>query len=120
MNSILRNGLVAAGVLLLGAGATVRADTPTTIMEANVPVPFVIHGQVFPAGKYLVERESASVLLIRGEKKNRHSAFLAVVPDAGRDPGGDKPTVVLKQHDGQYRLTGVWESPSEGWDATGR
>ena len=119
MNSIWRNGIVTAGVLLLGGGATARADT-STIMEANVPVPFVVHGQTFPAGKYLVERESSTVLLIRGEKKNHNSAFVAAVPEAGRDPGGSKPTLVLQQHDGQYRLTKVWESPSEGWDVTGR
>ena len=118
MKSILRNGLVTAGVLLLGASATARADT--TVMEANVPVPFVVHGQTFPAGKYLVARESSSVLLIRGEKKNHNSVYVAAVPDAGRDPGGDKPTLVLKQHDGQYRLTNVWESSSEGWDVAGR
>jgi hypothetical protein len=120
MNSMLRSGLVTAGVLLFGAGATAWADPSTTIMEANVPVPFVVNGQTFPAGKYMVERESSSVLLIRGEKKNHNSVYVAAIPEAGRDPAGDKPTLVLKQHDGQYRLTSVWESLSEGWDVNGR
>jgi len=119
MNARMRQAIVTAGVMLLGAGATARAEA-WTIMEAKVPVPFVVNGQTFPAGKYMVERESSSVLLIRGEKKNHNAAFIPAVPEAGREPAGYKPTLVLKQHDGQYRLTSVWESPSEGWDVTGR
>jgi hypothetical protein len=119
MNARMRQAIVTAGVMLLGAGATARADT-STVMEAKVPVPFVVNGQTFPAGTYMVERESSSVLLIRGEKKNHNAAYISATPEAGRDPGGYKPTLVLKQHDGQYRLTSVWESASEGWDVTGR
>src|SRR5262245_11492457 len=119
MHATLRNGLVTAGILLLGMGTTALADT-VTVMEANVPVPFVVNGHEFPAGKYLVERESSSVLLIRGEHKNHNAIYVAAVPDAGRDPGGSRPTLVLKERDGAYRLTSVWESQSEGWDVTNR
>jgi hypothetical protein len=44
------------------------------------------------------------------------TAFLAAQPDAGPDPAGNGPVLILKQIEGQYQLTSVWESPGEGWD----
>lgn len=114
MNSMIRNVMLAAGAIVLGA-ATVGAS-PDTIFEGNVPVPFVVNGITFPAGKYMVERESSSVLLIRGEKKNHAAAYIATLPDDGRDPAGAEPALVLKEVEGKYQLTGVWESSRAGWD----
>jgi len=114
MNSMMRNVMLAAGAVVLGA-ATAGAS-PATIFEGNVPVPFVINGMTFPAGKYMVQRESSSVLLIRGEKKNHFAAFIAALPDEGFDPAGAEPTLVLKEVEGKYQLTGVWESSRAGWD----
>ena len=61
------------------------------------------------------KRESSSVLLIRGEK-NHSAAFIATLPDDGRDPAGAQPALVLNEVEGKYQLTGVWESSREGWD----
>ena len=115
MNSTRRKVALAAGLMLIGAASTARAGT-STIFEGNVPVPFVIHGVMFPAGRYMVERESSTILLIRGEKNNHATAFIDAQPDAGPDPAGNGPVLVLKQIEGQYKLTSVWESPGEGWD----
>jgi hypothetical protein len=116
MSSTMRKVALAAGLMLVGAASTARAGT-STIFEGNIPVPFVIRGVIFPAGRYMVERESSSsILLIRGEKHNHLTAFLAAQPDGGPDPAGNGPVLVLKQIEGQYQLTSVWESPGEGWD----
>jgi hypothetical protein len=115
MNSTMRKVALAAGLMMIGAASTARAGT-STIFEGNIPVPFVIHGVMFPAGRYMVERESSTILVIRGEKNNHATAFIDAQPDAGPDPAGNRPMLVLKQIDGQYKLTGVWESPGEGWD----
>ena len=112
MNSTMRNAMLAAGAVVLGA--TTAGATPSTIFEGNVPVPFIINGTTFPAGKYTVQRESSSVLLIRGEKKNHAAAFVATLPDDGRDPAGADPALVLKEVEGKYQLTGVWESSRAG------
>ena len=114
MNSTIRNAMIVAGALVLGA--TSAGASPSTVFEGNVPVPFVVNGMTFPAGKYMVERESSSVLLIRGEKRNHAAAFIATQPDAGHDPGGEQPVLVLKEVEGKYRLTGVWEASRAGWD----
>ena len=114
MNSMMRSVMLAAGAVVLGA--TTAGASPSTIFEGTVPVPFVVNGKTFPAGKYMVQRESSSVLLIRGEKTNHVAAFIAALPDAGIDPAGAEPTLVLKEIEGKYQLTSVWESSRGGWD----
>ena len=114
MKATMRNAMLAAGAMVLAA--TTAGATPSTIFEGEVPVPFVVNGKTFPAGKYMVQRESSSILLIRGEKKNHAAAFIETLRDSGFDPGGAQPTLVLKEVEGKYQLTGVWESSSEGWD----
>jgi hypothetical protein len=114
MNFTMRNLMLAAGAVVLGA--TTAGAATSTIFEGEVSVPFVVNGTTFPAGKYTVQRESSSILLIRGEKKNHAAAYVATLPDDGRDPAGAQPALVLKEVEGKYQLTGVWESSSEGWD----
>jgi hypothetical protein len=111
---MLRNLMLAAGAIVLGA--TTAGASPSAIFEGEVPVPFVVNGVTFPAGRYMVERESSSILLIRGEKKNHSAAFISTLRDAGLDPAGAEPALVLKEVEGKYRLTGVWGSSGEGWD----
>ena len=74
------------------------SPTPSVTLQRPAADPPGVRPQ---APFYMVERESSSVLLIRGEKKNHNAAYIAAVPEAGRDPGGYKPTLVLKQHDGR-------------------
>ena len=114
MNATIRNAMLTAGAMVLAA--TTAGANPSTIFEGEVPVPFVVNGKTFPAGKYMVQRESSSILLIRGEKKNHAAAFIETLRDSGFDPAGGQPALVLKEVEGKYQLTGVWESSSEGWD----
>ena len=37
-----------------------------------------------------------------------------VEPAAGHDPAGEKPTLTFTRHETQYRLTGIWESGTDG------
>jgi hypothetical protein len=117
MRSIMRNAVLTAGAILLCAAGTARAST-STVLEANVPFPFVVNGQNFPAGKYSVQRDDmgSSVLLIRSEKGNHAAAFVSTTPDGGNDPAGSQPSLTFKRHENQYRLSSIWESAHEGWD----
>ena len=96
----------------------------SNVLKANVPFPFVVNGQNFPAGKYMIQRDdtsSSSVLLIRGEGIHNHtSIFLSTTPDGGHDPAGSRPALTFKRHENQYRLASVWESGSRGWDVASR
>jgi hypothetical protein len=48
--------------LLVGLGGTARAAT----VEVKVPFPFQLHGQMLPAGQYLVTSDSNGVFEIEG------------------------------------------------------
>jgi hypothetical protein len=118
MRKMMRNAVLIAGAILLFAGGTARAST-SNVLEANVPFPFVVNGQTMPAGKYMVQRDmSSSVLLIRGEGNNHASAFVLTTPDGGSDPAGSRPALTFKRHENQYRLASVWESGNQGWDVS--
>jgi hypothetical protein len=118
MRKMMRNAVLIAGAILVCAGGTARAASTSNVLEANVPFPFVVNGQTMPAGKYIVQRDDTSslVLLIHGEGNNHASAFVSTTPDSRHDPAGLQPTLTFKRHENQYRLASVWESGSEGWD----
>ncbi len=112
MRRILVTAFGALACLAATAGTARAAD----VIEVNVPFPFVVRGQSFPAGSYTIEREGSalSVLLIRGDKGNRAAAFVSTKPADGRDPAGEMPSLTFKRHENEYRLAEVWESGSEG------
>lgn len=120
MRSIMRNGVLAAGAMLVCAAGTARAST-TAILEANVPFPFIVNGENFPAGKYVIQRDdmSPAVVLIHGEKNN-HAAFMLAIHDDGRDPAGSRPVLTFNRYENQYRLASIWESEREGLDVIAR
>jgi hypothetical protein len=116
----MRNAGLAAGVMLVCAG-TARAGM-TTMLEANVPFPFVVNGENFPAGKYVIQRDDTSpaVVLIRGEKDNHAAAFVLTMHDDGRDPAGSRSVLSFNRYENQYRLASIWESGSDGLDVISR
>jgi hypothetical protein len=117
MRSILaRSTLGVAAFLLLVAGTA--SASASAVLEVKIPFPFVVRGQSFPAGHYTVQREdmTSSVLLIHGDRGNKTTAstFVATMPAAGQDPAGHVPALLFTRVENQYRLSGVWESGSEG------
>ena len=109
-----KSGLWAAAFLMFSAGAA-RAD----VIEVKVPFAFVVHGQTLPAGQYQVEREGSKVVLLRGEKGTKAAVFLMTMPATGKDPAGEKPALTFAPYEKQHRLTGVWESPTQGFAIVG-
>jgi hypothetical protein len=111
MRSILKRSALFASVFLLFAGVTARAET----VEVKVAFPFVVNGQTLPAGHYLVENEGSTAVLIKGENGNHAEAYVLTVPVTGQhDPAGEKPALTFTRHEAKYRLSGIWESDSDG------
>ena len=107
-----KSALLAVAVLMLAGGS---AGAATMEMEVKVPFPFVVHGQMLPAGRYLVERESdASVILIRGEHGNNAGMFVMTTLAGGDDPAGGKPALTFTRHETQYRLADIWDADGHG------
>jgi hypothetical protein len=117
MRPNLRNAVLAAGALLLCASGTARAGE-SIVLRADVPFAFVVRGQIFPAGKYVVERDdlSPSLLLIRSEGSKHPVAFVETIRHAGKDPAGSHAALTFTRHANEYRLAGIWESQGQGWD----
>jgi hypothetical protein len=110
MSSILKKSAVIAAASLVCSGATARAAT----VEVKVAFPFVVQGQTLPAGEYRVESEGSSAVLIRGEKSNHAGVFVLTSPALGHDPAGQRPALTFTRHETQYRLSGIWESGTDG------
>ena len=115
MRSILTKSLIGAlAGLVLTAGSAAAAD----VLEAKIPFPFVANGKSFPAGEYTIERAGMgeSVLLIRGDRGNGETAFVATRPARKHSAPSDMPALQFTKHENQYKLSAVWESANEGQD----
>jgi len=118
MRSIIRKSVMLAGVFLVAAGGSANAAV-SNVVEARVPFPFVVNGQAFPAGKYMVARD-ASVVMIRGESGTPAAAIALTVPASGQDPAGTVPALTFRRYENQWRLSTIWESRSQGENVIGR
>ena len=110
MKSIMwRGGIIGAALLTLVSGSA-RADT----LELKVPFAFTVQGKRLPAGDYRVDRDGA-VLELLGER-GTHAAMVVVgSPAKGDDPAGKEPALVFTHTGNDYRLSAIWESPSDGY-----
>ena len=110
MVPILRGSAVLAAAFLVFNGVPARAAT----VEVNVAFPFVVHGQTLPAGRYLVEDEGSTGVLIHGERGTHADMFVLTVRAPGKDPAGEKPALTFRRYETQYRLSNIWESSTDG------
>jgi hypothetical protein len=101
---------VALGLLVMAGSAS------ATPVEVKVPFSFTAGGHALPAGQYLVDRigNSASTMLIQGERGTPGAAIVMTTPASGYDPKGDKPVLTFKRGEKTYALEQIWESGSEG------
>ena len=102
--------LLSAGLVMFAGGAAQAAT-----VDARVPFPFTVEGRTMPAGRYVVQKDDMdpSVLLIQAANGNA-AMFVLVRPAVGHDPAGDTPALTFDRYEDQYRLTGVWESSTQG------
>ena len=114
MRSTLSKSVIGAlAAVLLMAGVASAAD----VLEAKVPFPFVVSGRSFPAGQYTIERadSNSSVFVIRGANGTAPvAAFVATRPADHHAPASDMPALQFKKSENEYKLSALWESPSEG------
>jgi hypothetical protein len=103
--------IIIAGATLLCLGGTARAQD----LEITVPFAFHVGGVTLPAGHYEVERDAnTGIVLLRGDRKTPGGAFVFTQPADGRDPAGNKPALTFSRYEEGYRLSGIWESATDG------
>ena len=108
-SAILKSAMM--GAVLLIASGTARASE---LVVVNVPFPFMVNNEMFPAGHYTIEEDDLtgpSVLFIRG-LHTPEAAFVLTRAASGQGP--KQPALQFERHDNQYRLSNVWESPDQG------
>lgn len=109
MRSLIKKAGVLAAAFMVLATSSARAST----LEVKVPFPFVVHGQTLPAGEYRVT-DDGGVVQLRGERSNHAIMFVLTIPASGHDPAGNSPALTFRRDENQYRLTGIWESTTQG------
>jgi hypothetical protein len=116
MRSGILKSAMAGAALLFGSGTARASD----ILQVNVPFSFLVGGESFPAGHYMVEEDTLAgpaVLLIRG-MHTRQAAFVLTRAASGRGP--HQPALEFTHRENQYRLSNVWESPGDGQHVVGK
>ena len=112
----IKSGVMVVAALLVCLGGTAGAAT----VQVNVPFSFQLHGQMLPAGQYLVTSDGNGVVEIEGVRGTRVGMFTMTTPASGHDPDGTKPALTLQRFETQYRLATIWTSGTEGLAIAGR
>ena len=103
--------IIIAGVTLLCLGGTANAQD----LEIRVPFAFQVGGVTLPAGHYEVEKDAnTGIGLLRGDRNAPGAVFVSTLPADGRDPAGNKPALTFSRYEAGYRLSGIWESATDG------
>jgi hypothetical protein len=112
----IKSGVMVVAALLVCLGGTAGAAT----VEVKVPFSFQLHGQMLPAGQYLVTSDGNGVVEIEGVRGTRGGMFTLTTPVSGHDPAGTKPAMTFQRFETQYRLATIWTSGTEGLAIAGR
>jgi hypothetical protein len=112
----MKTGAMVVAALLVYLAGTAGAAT----VQVKVPFPFQLHGQMLPAGQYLVTSEGNGVVEIEGVRGTNRAMFTMTTPASGHDPAGTKPALTFQRFETQYRLATIWTSGTEGLAIAGR
>jgi hypothetical protein len=106
LTSILSSSVIACALAIgsLASAPSASAQSTTTLM-VNIPFDFQTDKQVLPAGVYHIERESESIVILRGPGK---AAGLVMMHGAIKTHPADHATVVFDRYGDQYFLRQVW------------
>jgi len=110
MRSVMLKTAMLGAAFLLASGTARAAE----VLEVNVPFPFVVNHETFPAGRYQLEQDTLAgpaIMIIRG-MHTPQAAIFVTHEAAGQGPR--KPALQFEHRENQYRLQNIWESPTEG------
>jgi hypothetical protein len=105
--SILGSSFIACGLAIGSLASTQSASAQTAIAKVTIPFAFQTGSQTLPAGTYLVESESPSLILLQGPGKASgfvlmHSAEKTNAPDHG--------SLVFDRTGDKYYLRQIWSA----------
>ncbi len=100
-------------VPLLLTGTLAQAES---VVDVTVPFAFTVQDHLMPAGSYRVEHDPIhpGTLVIREQNGAHATMVVATMTASGKDPIGERSTLVFSHHDNAYQLKDVWQSGTEG------
>jgi hypothetical protein len=111
MNRLMkRSALATAALLMMAAGASAAT------IEVKVPFAFTVHGQVLPAGQYLVRtgEMGSSAVVMQGERGTMGAAVFLTHPISAKDPAGTTPALTFTHRENAYQLADIWQQGGSG------
>ena len=110
MRSVMLTTAILGAAVLLVSG-TARAED---ILDVNVPFPFTVNHESFPAGRYQLSQDTLSgpAVMILRNRNTTQAAVIATHQADGRGPS--QPALEFQRRENQYQLSSIWESPREG------
>jgi hypothetical protein len=106
LTSILSSGIIACA---LGIGSLASTQTALAqeygLAKATIPFAFQVGNDIMPAGTYAIDRESDSVILLRGP--DQKAAFV-VMHTASTDKTPKQGSIVFERYGDKYFLRQVW------------
>jgi hypothetical protein len=111
MSFIKGTAIVVAGAGLLFIAGAASAQS----VEVSVPFDFQVNGVTLPAGHYDLETNTTTgIVVLHGDRGTTGGAVVLTTPADGRDPAGNKPSLTFSRYEAGYRLSGIWESGTDG------
>jgi hypothetical protein len=111
MSFIKQATIIGAGAGFLFIAGTARAQS----VEVSVPFDFQVHGVTLPAGHYDLETDKTTgIVVLHGDRGTTGGAVVLTTPADGHDPAGNKPSLTFSRYESGYRLSGIWESGTDG------
>ena len=106
LTSILSSSVIACALAIgsLASAPSASAQSSTTLV-VNIPFTFQTDKQILPAGKYHIEHESDSMILLRGPG---NAAGFVMMHGTSKTHASDHGTVVFDRYGDQYFLRQVW------------
>jgi hypothetical protein len=106
LTSILSSSVIVCALTIgsLASAPSASAQSRTTLV-VNIPFAFQTEKQILPAGMYHIERESGSIILLRGPGK---AAGFVMMYGTSKTHPPDHGTIVFDRYGDKYFLRQVW------------
>jgi len=108
-------GALGLGIALLAAPEPVHAFANERI-QTSIPFKFSVDGTTMPAGKYYIERVSATDrAVLKIEKADGSKSVIFLTRNGERDDSGESPRVVFSRRSRPRALHAVLTPDSDTW-----
>jgi hypothetical protein len=111
MTVVKKTSVLVTMFLMLVAGSARAANQ----MYVKVPFPFLVDGQLMPAGPYNVSNLASGYVSLHEVGTSPAAIITSTVGIGSENPAGDVPALVFLPYENSYMLIQVWLSREAGF-----